>query len=58
MPVWLTSLRPLRFLLVGSVALGLLDILLQFAPDVGCAGVSFVGGPLEAFKFSSRPTKP
>jgi hypothetical protein len=40
-----------------KVALGLIDILLQFAPDVRCARVSFVGRLLEAFKFSSRPTK-
>ena len=40
-----------------KVALGLLDILLQFAPGTRCATVSFVGCLLEAFKFSSRPAK-
>jgi hypothetical protein len=42
---------------MSNVALGLLDILLQFAPNARCARVSFVGSLLEEFEFSSRPTK-
>jgi hypothetical protein len=42
---------------MSKVALCLLYTLLQFAPGVWCAGVSFVGYLLEAFKFSSQPTK-
>jgi hypothetical protein len=42
---------------MSNVALGLIDILLQFAPDARGARVNFVGCLLEAFKFSSRPTK-
>jgi hypothetical protein len=43
---------------MSKVALGLLDMLLQSAPDARCVRISFVGCLLEAFKFSSRPTKP
>jgi hypothetical protein len=47
----------LHILFMSKVALGLLDILLQFAPDAWCAGISLVGCLLEPFKFSLRPAK-
>jgi hypothetical protein len=45
----------LRIFFMSKIALGLLDILQQFAPNSWCAGIAFVGYLLEAFKFSSRP---
>jgi hypothetical protein len=56
----LISLRKncLRLVLrMSKVALGLFDILLQFAPDTRSARVGFVGSLFEEFKFASRPTK-
>jgi hypothetical protein len=51
------SSRAPRIFFISKVALGFLDIFLQFEPNAWCAGVTFVGYLLEAFKFSSRPAK-
>jgi len=42
---------------MSKVALGFLDIVLQFASDAQCASISLVDSLFEAFKFSSRPTE-
>jgi len=52
-----TTLGPLPALRMSKVALGLIDILLQFVPEARCARVSSIGRLLEAFKFSLRPTE-
>jgi hypothetical protein len=48
------SSRAPRIFFISKVAFGFLDIFVQFEPNAWCAGVTFVGCLLEAFKFSSR----
>ena len=59
-PAFFLSLRKdslVAVLRMSKVALGLFDILLQFAPDTRSARVGFVGSLFEEFKFASRPIK-